>query len=246
VAYSKLYSSIVHSSLWNELDHVRLLFITLLAICDREGYVYGSRDGLVRLANLDSDQCEDVDPFEVLLNPDKDSSDLLRNPENEGRRIEQVPGGFRIINFSYYRGLRNEDDRREQNKQAQRRHKQKISQDKPCSAKISQDKPTPSASASSSSVSASASKSKCTQKEAEEYCISIGLPGSDGKAMFLHWEEKGWAKIKDWKLTIQKWKSFGYLPSQKQKKPFGKPTEQSELDKRLARDPDSPWYEERT
>lgn len=36
--------------------------------------------------------------------------------------------------------------------------------------------------------------------------------------MFLHWEEKGWAKVKDWRLTIRKWKSFGYLPSQKQRK----------------------------
>ena len=48
--------------------------------------------------------------------------------------------------------------------------------------------------------------------------MSIGLPKSDGEAMFLHWQEKGWSKVKDWRLTIRKWKSFGYLPSQKQGK----------------------------
>jgi len=146
LAYSKLYSSIVHSSLWTEPDHIRILFITLLAIADREGYVFGSRNGLIRLANLDSDQCAQADPFQALMDPDKDSSDILRNPENEGRRIIAVAGGFQILNFLYYRSLRNEDDRREQNREAQARFRSKrasakISQDKPGSAKESQSKP---------------------------------------------------------------------------------------------------------
>lgn len=62
------------------------------------------------------------------------------------------------------------------------------------------------------------SKERCSQIEAESFCVSIGLPASDGAAMFLHWEEKGWAKVKDWRLTIRKWQSFGYLPSQKASK----------------------------
>jgi hypothetical protein len=53
------------------------------------------------------------------------------------------------------------------------------------------------------------------QAEVEAYCQKQGLPCSDGEAMWLHWQEKGMAKVKDWRLTIQKWKSFGYLPSQK-------------------------------
>src|SRR5580765_4804640 len=146
MAYSKLYSSIVHSSLWTEPDHIRILFITLLAIADWEGYVYGSRNGLIRLANLDPDDCAQTDPFQALLDPDKDSSDLLRNPENEGRRIEAVPGGFKILNFLYYRGLRHDDDRREQNREAQQRFRSKrasakVSQHKPASAEVIQGKP---------------------------------------------------------------------------------------------------------
>lgn len=67
------------------------------------------------------------------------------------------------------------------------------------------------------------SKGRCTQAEAEEFCESIGLPRSDGQAMFLHWQEKGWSKIKDWKLTIRKWHSFGYLPSQKNGSHYARP-----------------------
>jgi hypothetical protein len=146
MAYSKLYSSIVHSSLWTEPDHIRILFITLLAIADREGYVFGSRNGLIRLANLDPDQCAAADPFQALMDADKDSSDILRNPENEGRRIVAVAGGFQILNFLYYRSLRNEDDRREQNREAQQRFRSKrasakVSQRQPTSAEESQSKP---------------------------------------------------------------------------------------------------------
>jgi hypothetical protein len=153
--YSKLFSSIVHSSLWTEPDHVRILFITLLAIADREGFIFGSRNGLLRLANVDPEQCAEKDPFKTLMEPDPDSSDLTRNPENEGRRIEPIDGGFRILNFEHYRAQRNEADRREQNRQAQARwrakHKQNVSdsntqpgsasETQPGSASVSQHQP---------------------------------------------------------------------------------------------------------
>ena len=143
MSYSKLFSSIVHSSLWTEEDHVRLLFVTLLAIADREGFVYGSRNGLERTANIAWRDKGLTDPWDKLLSPDPDSADILRNPENEGRRIEAVPGGFRILNFLYYRSLRNNDDRREQNRSAQARYRTKhgISQSKPRSATVKKNKP---------------------------------------------------------------------------------------------------------
>jgi hypothetical protein len=57
--------------------------------------------------------------------------------------------------------------------------------------------------------------SRPSQSEIETFCSSISLPSSDGEAMFLHFEEKGWAKFKNWQAVIRKWKAFGYLPSQK-------------------------------
>jgi len=123
--YSKLASSIVHSSLWSEPEHVRILFVTLLALSDHEGFVWGSRVGLERIANIHY-PVTDPDPWEVLLGPDPNSSDLLRNPKNEGRRIEEVSGGFRVLNYSYYRALRDEEVRRQQNREAQQRHRAKL------------------------------------------------------------------------------------------------------------------------
>jgi len=139
MAYSKLHSSIVHSSLWTEPDHVRLLFITLLAMCDKEGCVYGSRGGLERAAMIDPNACDEMNPWEVLLSPDPDSSDKMRAPEHEGRRIVEIPGGFQLLNFAYYRGLRNDDDRAEQNRRAQA--KWRVSHGKPSSATVSHGKP---------------------------------------------------------------------------------------------------------
>src|SRR4030095_3722166 len=80
------------------------------------------------------------DPWEVLLSPDPDSSDIFRNPANQGRRIEEVPGGFRILNYLYYRSLRNNDDRKEQTRRAQQKFRAKSSTQR-ASAKISQRKP---------------------------------------------------------------------------------------------------------
>jgi uncharacterized phage protein (TIGR02220 family) len=139
MAYSKLHASIVGSSLWTEPDTVRILFITLLALCDRDGIVYGTKLGLNRLANIDLDEADSA--WDALLSPDDNSSDKMRAPENEGRRIEEVPGGFKLLNFEYYRALRNDDDRREQNRIAQARFKQKVSRDKPESAKVSRGQP---------------------------------------------------------------------------------------------------------
>lgn len=135
MAYSKLHSSIVGSSLWTEPDSVRILFITLLAMCDKTGIVYGSRAGLGRMANLEPDEADTA--WEVLLAPDPNSSDRIRSPETQGRRVEEVPGGFKLLNFNYYTALRNDDDRREQNRKAQAKFKAKARQSNPSNQEVS-------------------------------------------------------------------------------------------------------------
>lgn len=69
-------------------------------------------------------------------------------------------------------------------------------------------------------------KARGTIEELKKFAIEIGLPESDGESMFYHWESNGWkngsSPSKNWKAGIQKWKSQGWLPSQK--KPInGKP-----------------------
>lgn len=137
MSYSKLHSSLVSSSLWTEPDSVRILFITLLAMADRDGYVYGTKLGIARIANIEPEEIDAA--WSTLLSPDKNSSDKMRNPESNGRRIEEASGGFRLLNYTYYRGLRDDDDRREQNRLAQERFRSK--RRKPSSAGVSHGKP---------------------------------------------------------------------------------------------------------
>lgn len=56
-------------------------------------------------------------------------------------------------------------------------------------------------------------------EEVQAFCKSEGLPDSDARYFWLKCQENGWKnggqQILDWKMTIQKWKAGGYLPSQK-------------------------------
>jgi hypothetical protein len=108
--YSKLYSSLLLSSVWSEDDETRLLWITLIAAADREGYVFGSAAGLATIARLSIERA--MAALETLKSPDPYSADLSTSPENEGRRLEVVPGGWRLINYKKYRDLETADDRR--------------------------------------------------------------------------------------------------------------------------------------
>lgn len=213
MAYSKLHSSIVNSSLWTEPDAVRILFITLLAMCDRDGIVYGTKLGLTRLANIDRDEADHA--WESLMSEDTDSSDKMRAPENEGRRIEEVPGGFRLLNFEYYRGLRNDDDRREQNRQSQARFKAKsakVSQDKPSSASISQGNPISEAEAEAEVHKGGAtpkdSRMPSTEIQAVHQADMVGVPQKFAKQVFNDmeatvWQDGAGRPITNWSIYIK-------------------------------------------
>ncbi len=177
----------------------------MLAIADAFGNVFAAIPGLASVANVSIESTEKA--VDNLLSPDPYS----RTKDFEGRRIEAIDGGWHILNYGKYRKMMDEEERREYKakwaRESRRQKRTKVDKNGQASTPSGQSGHIPSASSSTSS---------CTQGDIEEYCISIGLPRSDGEAMFLHWQEKKWPK--NWKLTIQKWKSFGYLPSQKQSK----------------------------
>jgi len=58
-----------------------------------------------------------------------------------------------------------------------------------------------------------------TLEEFKDFAASLGLPENDGIFFFQDCEEKGWKRgkdpIKDWRMSMQKWKTAGWLPSQK-------------------------------
>ncbi len=116
--YTKLFGTIVASTVWNEDHPTRIVWITLLALSDRDGYVAGSIPGLATLARVSVEDCKRA--LDKLQQPDEYS----RSPEHHGRRIEAVAGGWFILNRAKYRNLCWEDDRAERHRLANKRYYQ--------------------------------------------------------------------------------------------------------------------------
>lgn len=79
----------------------------MLAKAGRDGIVEASLPGLADASRVSIDEC--IAALECLSSPDKYS----RTKEFEGRRIEAIDGGWRILNHAKYRSKMNADERRE-------------------------------------------------------------------------------------------------------------------------------------
>jgi hypothetical protein len=117
--FVKLYTSIVTSSIWLEGDSTLRVWIYMLATADAEGYVGASVGGLAHQSRVSREDCRKA--LDIFLAPDEDSRDRLNNPENDGRRIEVVDGGWRIINIRRYRDMRTQ--KQIDDAERQRRHR---------------------------------------------------------------------------------------------------------------------------
>lgn len=116
-SFTKLFSSIIKSSVWCEPHPTVRVWITMLADCDPSGCVYAAVPGLANLARVTVSECEAA--ISTFLSPDPYS----RTPDNEGRRIEVIEGGWRLLNHKIYRDKRDDGARRAQNREAQQRHR---------------------------------------------------------------------------------------------------------------------------
>ncbi len=105
--YSKLFSSILASTIWEADMPTRIVWITLLAMSNARGKVEGSVPGLATFARVPLEQCRAA--LANLKSPDADS----RSKEHEGRRIMDIDGGWLIINYEKYRNQLNQEERRE-------------------------------------------------------------------------------------------------------------------------------------
>lgn len=108
----------LRSSIWLESDSTRILFFTMLMAADRDGFVEASEGGLAHMANISREKCREG--LNVLESPDADS----RTPDHEGRRIERLPRGWRVLNHALYREMRTEKQVEDADRQA--RHRAKV------------------------------------------------------------------------------------------------------------------------
>lgn len=97
----------------------------MLAMADRKGRVWSSIPGLANRARIPLGDTETA--LQTFLSPDKYS----RTTDFEGRRIEAIDGGWRLLNYDKYRATRDDDTRREQVRSAVAKHRANVSQCKP-------------------------------------------------------------------------------------------------------------------
>ncbi len=109
--YNRLFTKILDSSIWLEPDATRIVWITLLAAMDEDGYApFSSTENLSRRANVPLPAVKEA--LSILESPDK------YNPDDEwqGRRIEKVHSGWLVLKAPHYRTLLSREIAREQNR----------------------------------------------------------------------------------------------------------------------------------
>lgn len=133
--YAKLFTSLYQGTLRGN-SHGILVFTNLLAHADKNGNVDIHPRAISDEVGLTLEQVRAA--LDELEAPDVES----RSPEEEGRRIiradEHRDWGWNVVNYLKYRAIRNDDDRREQNRMAQANWREKRNQSKPASAILSQ------------------------------------------------------------------------------------------------------------
>lgn len=107
VTFTKLFSSITASTIWAAPDQTRILWITMLAMADQHGRVWASIPGLANIARVPIEACEKA--LAELMGPDRYS----RTKDHDGRRIEEMDGGWRLLNHAKYRAIRDEESIKE-------------------------------------------------------------------------------------------------------------------------------------
>ncbi len=130
MAYTKLFHSVITSTVWRLDDQIRLVWITMLATCDRHGIVEASVPGLAHVAGVSPDDVERA--VATFLAPDAYS----RTKDHEGRRIELVDGGWRILNHAKYRAKMSEDERRARDRDRKRAERKVSAASPPASANV--------------------------------------------------------------------------------------------------------------
>jgi hypothetical protein len=120
MSYTKLDSGIIQSSLWEEDDATRIVWITLLALADANGMVRAAVPAIASLSRVSLKKC--IAAIEKFKAPDPYSRTKLE----EGRRVlELEDGGFFLVTHEEYRNRRDPEVRLAQVREAVARHRSK-------------------------------------------------------------------------------------------------------------------------
>lgn len=202
--YTPLFGEIVTSSIWNEKHTVRIVWITLMALADKNGNIQASIAGFAPVARVTVAECEKA--INILSSPDKYS----RSQEKEGRRIEPIPGGWHLVNHKKYR---EKAKTRAAYMRQYREEKKKIYQ--------KEKKLNPDTNAYANSVTSCNSMlhdvtvTKFTKNQCIDTGITIGIPEQQSEAFYTHYAGQGWVfgsglPIVDLREAMVRWRNNQY------------------------------------
>ena len=107
VTFTKLFSSLPESTIWCEPSDTRVMWVTLLAMADSKGRVFGSIPGMANRAQIPIESC--IKAFDCFMSPDPHS----RTKDEEGRRVAVIDGGWRLVNYNKYRETKDAEREKE-------------------------------------------------------------------------------------------------------------------------------------
>lgn len=97
--WTKLMSSILDSSVWCYDNSTKIVWITLMAMADKNGIVHGAIPGIARRAGVTTKEAREA--MEIFQKPDPDS----RSQDHDGRRVERRGRDWFLLNHSAIREL---------------------------------------------------------------------------------------------------------------------------------------------
>lgn len=123
-SWSPIWQGILDSSIWEEPDHVLRVFVALLSLKGMDDVVQFDDYKLARRIHMDLDMPRFLDALRILASPD------LKRPgqEFEGRRIEKVDGGWKLLNGEKYREMMKLENKRARDRRAQAMARQRKKQ----------------------------------------------------------------------------------------------------------------------
>jgi hypothetical protein len=116
--HDRLFIRMLDSSIWLEDDATRIVWITLLAVMDEDGFCpFASPANVARRARVSPAAA--VAALKRFQAPDP----LTPEAENQGRRIERVAGGYIVLNALKHREQLTREERRKQDAERARRYR---------------------------------------------------------------------------------------------------------------------------
>jgi len=123
MGYTKLFQRIITSSIWDESAETKVVWVTMLAMADQNGYVGATVKSLSLFSRVSEVAC--LKALEVFMSPDSQS----RTRDNDGLRIEKAEGGWFILNHKKYRDATSDDPTAVAARERQRRYRMKHAQE---------------------------------------------------------------------------------------------------------------------